>query len=90
MKAIRFHTILIPWDMPSIQTTSLIATSPAGSQNFGFEIQIMRETGYFDTWKAANYVLVDRLREQFLIWRSLDEETQARYIEKGRQFMDET
>jgi len=86
-KAIRFYTVLIPWDMPSIQSTTLIATSPAGSPNYGFEIQIMRETGYFETWKAANYVLVDRLREQFLIWRALSEEIQARYIEKGHQIM---
>ncbi|RLF04973.1 MAG: hypothetical protein DRK00_05540 [Thermoprotei archaeon] len=39
--------------------------------------------GARDVWMAANYHVVDALRKQMLLWRSLSEEERRMYVQKG-------
>ncbi|RLF04295.1 MAG: hypothetical protein DRK00_07045 [Thermoprotei archaeon] len=48
-----------------------------------FVINLELLHGARDVWMAANYHVVDALRKQMLLWRSLSEEERRMYVEKG-------
>jgi ABC-type antimicrobial peptide transport system permease subunit len=78
-RALKFFTKLIPWDTPSTQWTTIIATTKDG-EKFNFELLIVRDSGYLHLWKSSNQLFLDRLRMQFLIWRSLDPSRKDKYF----------
>ncbi|MGC8935267.1 MAG: FtsX-like permease family protein [Thermoproteota archaeon] len=45
-----------------------------------FEIKIVKLSGPRDTWESVNYNVVDSLRKQMLLWRSLTPEDREKYI----------
>jgi len=89
VKAIKFLTALIPWDVSPLQWTSIIATS-TDKQLYTFEISIVREKGHLDIWEASNQVFLRRLREQFLIWRALPPQIKRKYVKKWREEISKT
>jgi hypothetical protein len=43
-------------------------------------VRLVREAGEANAWRRINKAFLNQLRKQLLIWRSLDEEAQSRYI----------
>jgi len=71
---------LPPYDMGIIQQFLLSLIQRPGRDTYNVEIYLRRESGYETPWITANRVLIDGLRKQFLIWRSLGTEEKRRYI----------
>jgi len=45
-----------------------------------FDIAIEYKSGDYKTWAARNYSILDDLRKQILLWRSLPPKEKQRYI----------
>jgi hypothetical protein len=58
------------------------------------KIRIVRQSGQYKDWQRLNKVLLNELRRQFLIWRSLPHETMEFYrrqtLEELREIESET
>jgi ABC-type antimicrobial peptide transport system permease subunit len=87
-RALKFFTKLIPWDTPSTQWTTIIATTKDG-EKFNFELLVVRDSGYLHLWKASNQLFLDRIRMQFLIWRALDPSRKEKYLKNWNEVRSE-
>jgi len=80
---------LPPYDMGIIQFFQLSLIQRPGRDTYNVEIYLRRESGYETPWITANKVLLDGLRKQFLIWRSLGTEDKRRYIKAAKDTFTE-
>ncbi len=76
------HVALAPFDLGVTQSFRLFSrpSEIAGIDEVG--IRIERQSGQPKDWQRLNKVLLDDLRRQFLIWRSLPRETMEIYRER--------
>ena len=80
---------LAPFDLGVSQTIRL-ASAPAGT--FGIhtlEITIDRLSGDLASWKRCNQRFMNQIRKQFLIWRTIPEESQHQYRSDGDELIGE-
>jgi len=76
---------LVPWDLPTFQRVNLDAVLPRGKETYELSLYILRESGFLETWVSSNYIFVDDLRSQLLLWRSLSLGEMQRYIKIGNE-----
>ncbi|HEX2949317.1 MAG TPA: FtsX-like permease family protein [Armatimonadota bacterium] len=73
------HLALAPFDLGVTQSFSLYSVPSEIPGIDEVKIDIMRLSGQQNDWQRLNKVLLDDLRRQFLIWRSLTQETMEMY-----------
>jgi hypothetical protein len=82
---------LAPFDLGVSQTIRLSSTPTGAFGIHALEITIDRLSGDLASWKRCNQRFMNQIRKQFLIWRTIPEESQLQYrndgsvlIEKGQ------
>ncbi len=81
---------LSPYDLDVAQQFALkmLPTSHGGA--CAVVIDLRRTSGAEEAWLRTNYAFLDLVRRQFLLWRNLDPETRAHYIDEGAVLLRET
>lgn len=80
---------LTPYDLDVAQDI-LIKIFPTENEGvFGVQIRLHRTSGTEDAWARTNYGFMDIVRRQFLIWRNMQEEQRAEYIQEGARIFQE-
>jgi len=78
---------LPPFESGTTQEVSFSARWFEFENRYRFEVDLKMLTGNEGVWKTANYGLVDSLRKQLLLWRSLSREERERYRERVKARM---
>jgi len=73
---------LAPFDVGIIQRLYIMGVR-AGVDVNSFDVLIEREKGVEQLWITSNRYLLDQIRKQFLMWRSLPPEGKERYIREA-------
>ncbi len=73
------HLALAPFDLGVTQSFELQSTASEIPGIDEVKITLERKSGQPKDWQRLNKVLLDDLRRQFLIWRSLPSETMETY-----------
>ncbi len=60
-----------------------ISSRPDESGRWTFNVHIKRLSGVREIWFSTNYRVVDAVRKQLLLWRSLSPSVKAKYLEEG-------
>jgi len=82
------NMLLTPTELNITQDVTIKALPPGEiqetvaepSKDFLFNITIHYKSGDYKTWAARNYSIIDDLRKQMLLWRSLPNEQKQRYM----------
>jgi hypothetical protein len=80
---LRGQVWLAPYDMAVSQDLALTLADRGEGAVFGVRYLATRKTGQLATWHRANYLFIDLLRQQFLIFRALDEQQKADYVARA-------
>jgi len=73
---------LAPYDLGVSQAVEL-RTEPTGEYSiFELTISIHREAGDTSSWKKTNWLFLNIIRKQFLIWRTVPVEQKERYAQR--------
>ncbi|MDP6505824.1 MAG: ABC transporter permease, partial [Planctomycetota bacterium] len=83
------HLSLAPFDLGVTQNFELRSTPSEIEGIDEVKIQLTRLSGQPKDWQRLNKVLLDDLRVQFLIWRSLPQETMELYRDRTLALMGE-
>ena len=73
------HVALAPFDLGVTQSFELRSESSEIAGIDEVKITLVRKSGQPKDWRRLNKVLLDDIRRQFLIWRSLPHETMETY-----------
>jgi hypothetical protein len=73
------HVALAPFDLGVTQSFELRSASSEIAGIDEVKITLVRKSGQPKDWRRLNKVLLDDIRRQFLIWRSLPHETMETY-----------
>ncbi len=80
---------LAPFDLGVSQTIRL-ASMPTGNFDIhALEITIDRLSGDVSSWKRCNQRFVNQVRKQFLIWRTIPEESKRQYGTEGSELIEQ-
>ncbi|RLE65580.1 MAG: hypothetical protein DRJ47_04820 [Thermoprotei archaeon] len=80
------RTQLAPWDQGITQIFALRGMSLEGA-GYNFELYLKRLTGPLAGWIISNRSLIEDVRFQILMWRSLREDDRSRYIKKAEKML---
>ncbi len=72
---------LAPFDLGVIQTMQLSIHPTDQPHVYDVHVQLTREAGNPATWRRLNRPFLTEIRRQFLLWRALDAERVAYYVE---------
>jgi ABC-type antimicrobial peptide transport system permease subunit len=72
--------ILQPIEAEIIQELSIEVSQVKMAQRAQFTIVIKKLSGPRETWEAVNYKVIDVMRKQLLMWRSLSSEQRRKYM----------
>ncbi|MBO3798299.1 MAG: FtsX-like permease family protein [Thermoproteota archaeon] len=86
-KGVKSRINLPPYDQGLTQDVYLIASLDDVRQKYDFIIHTVRLSGIEGTWKRSNFLFVNSIRKQLLIWRTLRQEEREEYIKRGRSIM---
>ncbi|MEM2561685.1 MAG: FtsX-like permease family protein [Candidatus Bathyarchaeia archaeon] len=84
-KSIESIVQLAPWDAGLVQVFRVTAEYMPSENRFIFSVYLERLEGYRYAWETANYLLLDDLRQQMLIWKALTPQEKMQYIEEGKK-----
>lgn len=73
---------LQPIEAEIIQELSIEISQATSAQRAQFRIVIKKLSGPSEIWESVNYKVVDVVRKQFLMWRSLKPEQRVKYMDK--------
>lgn len=79
---------LAPFDLGVSQNISLTSTPTGTFGIHALEITIDRLSGDLASWKRCNQRFMNQIRKQFLIWRTIPEESQRQYANEGDELID--
>ena len=80
---------LAPYDQGVSQHIEFSA-NPTGAHNvYDIELYIRRVSGQDVSWKRANQRLMNVIRKQFLIWRTIPADAKDEYRQKGANLLEE-
>lgn len=81
---------LAPYDLGVSQTVELL-TEPTGEYNiYQLSIKIHREAGDISSWKKTNWLFLNLIRKQFLIWRTIPVEQKEGYARRALELVSGT
>jgi hypothetical protein len=55
---------------------------------YRIEMELQRVSGDVASWRRLNSGFLNVLRKRFLVWRTLDPEMRAEYLEEGRRLAE--
>lgn len=74
---------LAPYDMRVSQDVWLRLCPESEGRLFRVEYEARQRSGELSSWNKANFVFIDLLRQQFLIYRTLSDEQKKIYVRKA-------
>lgn len=85
MLTIKGRIWIAPYDMRVSQDMRIRLSQKANEPLYEVSYFARRLTGELNAWERANYVFLDLLRKQFLIFRTLDESLKKSYRARARR-----
>jgi len=79
---------LTPYDAGIIQDVRFDDVKDVEGRRHFFELFIHRRDGLVSVWKTSNRSLVDLIRKQMLLWRTLPHETRREYEERAHKALE--
>jgi hypothetical protein len=79
---------IAPYDLGIMSDLTIISRG-GGSNPYSFEVILKRTAGYAQTWQTMSPRVLDNIRKQFLIWRTLSSAERDKYIELGHEIFQE-
>ena len=87
---IHLRAWLAPYDM-GISEEIDFTTRPLGEFNtYQIDLTLTRLSGDVDSWQRVNRKFLNTVRKQFLVWRTIDEETKHGFKAQGEAMLIET
>jgi hypothetical protein len=77
---------LAPLDAGITEDIELIASSPRPHERYSLTLYAKRKTGFYSGWVSSHRMLMDDIRTQLLIWRTLQFEEKLKYVERSKGF----
>jgi hypothetical protein len=74
---------LAPYDLDVAQTLDLQIQPTENEGVFRVAIRMRRTSGTEEAWLRTNYLFMDLVRRQFLLWRNLTPDLRRSYVEQG-------
>lgn len=74
---------LAPYDLDVSQHLRLNVHPTENPGVFGVAIDLERTGGTEESWSRTNYGFLNMVRQQFLLWRNLDDASRAKVIQEG-------
>ncbi|MEM3648045.1 MAG: M28 family peptidase [Thermoproteota archaeon] len=84
-KTLRTTMRLLPLESNVIQDLAVRSYRPENETKWFFSVDIKKLSGVPTVWASTNRVVVDVIRKQLLLWRSLREEERLRYLQSVEQ-----
>ena len=84
---IKMNVWIAPFDLGVSQKIELRATPTEDKGIYLIVVFINRMSGEGEDWKRLNRHFLNCLRKQFLVWRTIAEQTKEEYREEGRKFL---
>ena len=75
---------LSPYDMGISEEVEFLVRPLGEFNTYQIDLIIRRLSGDVDSWKRVNRRFLNTVRKQFLVWRTVDEDTKNRYGTQGR------
>jgi len=85
-----FRTRLFPFEAGILQRTEFNVIKDIIKGIYSFEVSIKREQGQTAQWETSNIRLLDELRKQLLIWKSIKAKERAEYRERATKIRPST
>ncbi len=79
-KMIKVIMRLLPLESGVNQELTISGHLPEKERRWFFTIHLKKLSGVREIWESVNYIIVDTVRKQMLLWRGLREEERLRYI----------
>jgi ABC-type lipoprotein release transport system permease subunit len=76
---------LLPLESNVIQELMVRSYRPENETKWFFSVDIKKLAGVPTVWASTNRIVVDAIRKQLLLWRSLREEDRIRYLQNVEQ-----
>jgi hypothetical protein len=80
---LNFRVWLAPFDQGINQEVELISEPTEDPRIFSTMLSIQRVSGNLSAWQRGNYIFVNDIRKQFLVWRALRPEDRRFYIREA-------
>ncbi|MCC5830013.1 MAG: FtsX-like permease family protein [Phycisphaeraceae bacterium] len=80
---------LAPYDLDVSQHVQMNVHPTPNEGVFGVTIDLRRASGTEESWSRTNYGFLNLVRQQFLLWRNLDDASRSRFIHEGAAIFKE-
>ncbi len=74
---------LAPYDLDVAQALEMKVVPTEDEGVFHVRLKLERHSGTEEAWLRTNYGFLNLVRQQFLLWRNLDDDSRAKYVENG-------
>ena len=81
---------LAPYDLGVSQMIYLRITPTEEGNIYQIGLQVDRESGDINSWKKTNWLFLNTLRKQFLIWRTIAPEDRVDYARRAEEWMEKS
>ena len=79
---------LAPYDLGVSQMIDLLIVPTEEGDIYGITLDVKRESGDINSWKKTNWLFLNTLRKQFLIWRTIAPEDRLGYARRAEEMME--
>ncbi len=82
--AVRLRMWLAPYDLGVSQDFDLQTVPTGEGEIYEIHLMLRRQAGDISSWKKTNWLFLNALRKQFLIWRTVPVAAKREYETRGR------
>jgi hypothetical protein len=72
---------LAPYDLGIKTDIIMDGMRERNATSYTFRLTLVRTSGYASTWRTSCPIVVDEVRKQVLIWRTLSPDDRKRYMD---------
>lgn len=84
---LRMRLWLAPYDLGVSQVLEMRTTPTEEGHVYQVDIVLHRLSGDLTSWRKTNWLFINLLRKQFLIWRTISLPRKREYERQGREFL---
>lgn len=85
--ALTLRMWLAPYDLGVSQVLDLKTTPTAEGHVYEIHLHVRRESGDINSWRKTNWLFLNAIRKQFLIWRTISPASKAEYERRADEML---
>lgn len=86
--ALKLRVWLAPYDLGVSQDFELLTNPTGEGEIYELELVLRRLSGDLSSWRKTNWIFVNLLRKQFLIWRTIPYGEKRRYEAEAKKVLE--